>query len=182
MPTTDDIVARATNDLQRAEREAEKARALLERAQAEIADLQAFMRTMERYVAPVAQEGRPAGSGEHAENKTPARPGTTARLLVDACYEAIEQAGHPIKIGDLLDIVLSKGFTVGGRDQKSNLAGSLSRDPRLVSRGRTLGWDIVRDEEAASEPGSEKAASSHDVGGTDERSTLALPDDFDLLA
>ncbi|WP_423605667.1 hypothetical protein [Sphingomonas sp. MS122] len=101
--------------------------------------------------------------------------------MVDVAIAAIEEAGKPVPIGDLLDAVLAAGFTLGGADQKSNLAGYLSRDPRVASRGRNVGWDIIRSEEAASEPASDDAASSTTTGGTNDRTTLADPDDFERL-
>lgn len=186
MPITEDIVARANADLQRAHRDVEAVRAKLGKAQAEVADLEAFLRTLERYTVPSVEtngpdrEARAAGIlrkiEENTTGRTPSRPGTMARQLADACIEAIKGNRSPMKIGDLLDVVLSQGFVVGGQDQKSNLAGTLSRDPRLFSHGRTLGWDIIESERAAIEPGSEDAALSTDTGGTNDRTTLAFPD------
>lgn len=186
MPITEDIVARANADLQRAHRDMEAAQAKLGKAQSEVADLEAFLRTLERYTTPSSASGLSDIAdpvthliGKAAENttgRTPSRPGTMARQLADACIEAIKNNYGPMKIGDLLDVVLSQGFVVGGQDQKSNLAGTLSRDPRLFSHGRTLGWDIIESERAAIEPGSEDAALSIDTGGTNDRTTLAFPD------
>jgi hypothetical protein len=50
-----------------------------------------------------------------------------------------------------------------------------------VTRGRSIGWDLVENEEAATVPASDEAASSSIEGGTDERSTLTGPDDIDDL-
>lgn len=179
MALNDDIVARATADLQRALERAASARDQLLAAESEASDLQAFLRTLERYTK-AAPDGETA---EHAGNtlRTPAKAGTRARDLVDTCIVAIKDAGHPLKIGDLTDIVLAAGLTLGGQDQKSNLAGYLSRDPRVVTRGRSIGWDLVENEEAATVPASDEAASSSIEGGTDERSTLTGPDDIDDL-
>ena len=185
MHISEDIVARANADLQRAHRDVEVTRAKLERALAEVADLEAFLRTLERYTISTSGSSSSVVAdrvtdlmGQAIENtsgRMPSRPGTMARQLADACIKAIRDKGSPIKIGDLLDVVLSQGFVVGGQDQKSNLAGTLSRDPRLFSHGRTLGWDIIESEKAAIEPGSEDAALSTDTGGTNDRTTLELP-------
>ena len=183
MAITDDIVARAKGDLQRALASAEKARSALRTAEAEASDLQAFLRTLERYAAPVRVSEDSGNTTEHSKNSsgTVSKPGTRARALVDTSIEAIVNAGHPLLIGDLLDAVLAAGHTLGGADQKSNLAGYLSRDPRVHSLGRSVGWDLVRNEEAASEPGSIDAASSSNEGGSDDRTTLAAPGEFDSL-
>lgn len=182
MAISDDIVARANADLQLALSRAEEARRTLAACEAEVSDLQAFLRTLERYASPVRSGEEIGNSKEHGENKVSviARPGTRARGLVDASIEAITSAGKPLKIGDLLDAVLAAGHVLGGSDQKSNLAGYLSRDPRVHSLGRSVGWDLVRNEEAASEPASDDAASSSNEGGSDDRTALAATDRFDL--
>src|SRR5690349_13587656 len=144
MAITEGIVARATADLQRALAAAQRARMALSAAEAEAADLQAFLRTLERYASPM-DTGRTSGTdSEHGKNQARAlsKPGSRARELVDTAMQAIREAGRPLPIGDLLDAVLEAGFTLGGSDQKSNLAGYLSRDPRVASRGRNIGWAI----------------------------------------
>lgn len=177
MAISNDIVARATADLQRAEAAASRAREALARAEAEVADLSAFLRTLERYAAPVTRAEGMRGALEHGKN-TARSFGNSSRgtQMVDVAISVIREAGKPVPIGDLLDAVLAAGFTLGGADQKSNLAGYLSRDPRVASRGRNVGWDIIENEEAASKPGSTDAASSSNEGGTNERTTLAFPD------
>lgn len=182
MAATDDIVARARADLQRAVAQADRARATLATAEAEISDLTAFLRTLDRYAGPLENGGENTNKSEHRRNESRGigHPGSRGRALVDAAIEAIRTAGKPLPIGALLDAVLAAGHTLGGSDQKSNLAGYLSRDPRVASRGRSVGWDLVETEEAAPEPASGEAASSINEGGTDERSTLTVPGRFDL--
>lgn len=172
-----DIIARAQGDLQRAEAAALRAREALAKAEAEASDLKAFIRTYQRYV----EEPTASRDTEHSANARPiAKTGSRARELVDAAIEAIKAAGKPLPIGDLLDAVLAEGHVVGGTDQKSNLAGYLSRDPRIVSRGRSVGWDILETEGAAIEPASEDAAPSSYQGGTNDGTTLVQPGRFDL--
>lgn len=177
MVSNSDIIARAEADLQRAEAAAMRAREALAKAEAEASDLKAFIRTFQRYVdAPANSQ-----DAEHSANvRSVAKVGSRARELVDATIEAIKEAGRPLPIGDALDAVLAKGHVVGGTDQKSNLAGYLSRDPRVVSRGRSVGWDIVETEGAAIEPASEDAAPSTNQGGTNDGTTLVQPGRFDL--
>ncbi len=179
MAITDDIVARASADLQRALSSAEQARAALAAADAEVAELKGFLRRFERYAPMLTQGGKLVSASEHVENnrRSELALGSRGRELVDTVIEAIKASGRPMKIGDLLDVVLAAGLKLGGTDQKSNLAGYLSRDPRVHSLGRSIGWDLVENEEAASVPGSDDAASSYEVGGTDERSTLTVPGD-----
>ena len=178
MTIPDDIVARANADLQRALSRAQRARTDLANAEQEAADLQAFLRTLERY----SSDAPARAEREHDKNeRAPAKPGSRARDLVDYAILAIKHAGKPQTIGELLDAVLAGGHTVGGTDQKSNLAGYLSRDPRLISRGRAIGWDLAENEEAAPEPASGETASSTATGGTDDRSTLASSGFEDLL-
>lgn len=181
MADTDSIVAQATADLQRAEREVVTASERLARANMEVSELRNFLSTLERYVSPSRAARLLDSMTEHVRNtKAPLREGTMGRQLVDSCIDAISAAGKPLPIGDLLEWVLSEGLTVGGTDQKSNLAGYLSRDPRMESLGRSVGWAVVKTEGAALEPASGKTAPSINEGGTDDRSTLA-PSDFDGL-
>lgn len=177
MAITEDIVARANADLQRALATAARARETLAQAEAEVSDLDAFLRTLRRYVAPAESADDNIIDREHRRNNVRTVPaaGSRARELVDAAISAIRKAGKPLMIGDLLDAVNAAGFTLGGSDHKSNLAGYLSRDPRVESRGRNVGWVVLEDEGAALEPASGEAAPSSDQGGTNDRSTLADP-------
>ena len=183
MAITDDIVARASADLQRALSSAEQSRAALAVAEAEVVELKGFLRRFERYAPMLALGGKPVSINEHVENnrRNELALGSRGRELVDTAIEAIKSAGRPMKIGELLDVVLEAGMKLGGSDQKSNLAGYLSRDPRVHSLGRSIGWDLVKDEKAASSLLCTEVASSHSEGGTDERSSLAGLDDIDAL-
>lgn len=153
MTSTEKIFERATADLQQAEAEAGTVRARLAELQSEISDLQAFVRTFNRYATlilpPPVDQGRADSHSriEHAENtsKSVLREGTIGRTLVDTVIAYIRARGEPQPIGSLLDWVLSQNLTVGGADQRSNLAGYLSRDPRLKSLGRSVGWTVVDD-------------------------------------
>lgn len=177
MAVPNDIVDRVSADLQRAKSRAEQARDSLAAAELETSELEAFLRTLSKYAgASVAVQ-----KGEHAENREPAKLGSRGRELVDAAMSVIRREGRPQQIGPLTNAVLADGHEIGGRDQKSNLAGYLSRDPRLCSRGRGIGWDLVKNEEAATEPDSEEAASSPDTGGTSDGTTLALPGHMTVL-
>lgn len=185
MNTTDDIVTRVRSDLQRALSTAEKARLALTAAEAQVTELTMFLRTLERYTSPVAAHDATAARREHDENdrgRAIASRGTNSRVLVDACMTAIEGAGRPLTIGELVDVCIEQGLRIGGKDLKSNLAGYLSRDPRVKSLGRNLGWAVVVTEGAAPVPASQEAAPSLIAGGTNERTTLDNPDDVaDLL-
>lgn len=184
MAITDSIVARVQVDLQQALTRAAKARAALEQSEQEVADLQAFLRTFERYAGAVSVGTFASHSNEHSGNKRQvAQAGTRGRELVDVSIAAIKHRGAPVKIGELLDAVLAAGLTLGGTDQKSNLAGYLSRDPRVVSRGRSVGWDLVETEGAAEALAGE-AAPSFIEGGQDDEATLTstLDDDDYPLA
>lgn len=178
-----DIVARVSVDLQRAETAVAMHRNSLAAAEAEVTELRVFLKTLDRYRGTGGDGGTRQDQREQGAN-TPAkgipRLGTMARQLVDTSIAAMREAGRPVPIGELLDHVLAAGLPVGGNDQKSNLAGYLSRDPRVKSLGRTLGWTTVEEEEAAPQPASEETASSIAEGGTDDRSTLAQPDFDDL--
>lgn len=179
MITTDDIVTQVRSDLQRALAAAEKARAALTTAEAQVSELTTFLRTLERY-APAVVQHVSAERREHDENEAArwvAARGTNSRVLVDACMAAINAATRPLTIGELVDVCLEQGLRIGGRDLKSNLAGYLSRDPRMKSLGRSVGWAIVETEGAASAPASQEAAPSIITGGPNERTTLDHPDD-----
>jgi hypothetical protein len=71
---------------------------------------------------------------------------------------AIAQAGRPLTIGELVDVCVGQGLKIGGRDLKSNLAGYLSRDPRVESLGRGVGWAIVENDAPDSTSGGEDAS------------------------
>lgn len=171
MATSESILQQVHRDLQTARETVAVKERELAAARSEMADLEGFVRTFERYSGKV---DAPTETAERRKNKDRGVPerGTQARMLVDTCIDAINEKGAPMKIGDLLDVVLNQGLTLGGKDQKSNLAGYLSRDPRVESRGRSIGWDVVETEGAAREPGSDDAAPSSDQGGTDDGTTL----------
>lgn len=147
MSDTEELVARAKADLHRAEAAAERAREGLKKAEAEVADLEAFLRMMDRYAHTDASRGAATSPGVTV--RTTHQGGSRAKELVDAAIDAIRTTGQPMPIGDLLDAVIAQGFKFGGQDHKSNLAGYLSRDPRVVSRGRGIGWDIADEGQAA---------------------------------
>lgn len=182
MAVTDSIVARVQADLQQALAKASKARSLLDECEREAADLQAFLRTFERYAAPAGAGGGLTQGSEHGSNKRAvAQVGSRARQLVDVSIATIRRKGAPVKIGDLLDAVLAEGLTLGGSDQKSNLAGYLSRDPRVASRGRSVGWDIVDNEAAVFRSVSADGAFFEDREGAADRLVQDPPCNVDDL-
>lgn len=179
MSTTDDIVSRVRADLQRAQSSAEKARLALAAWEGEVSELTIFLRTLERYAGPTQKDIVIAAPREHDKNdKVIPAHGTNSRVLVDACIDAIQHGGRPLTIGDLVDVCIAQGLKIGGKDLKSNLAGYLSRDPRVKSLGRNIGWAIAETEGAASAPASQEAAPSLAAGGSNDRPTLAFPDEF----
>lgn len=179
MNFADDIVARAKGDLNRAERDALSARDKLVRAEAEIADLQAFLRKLEHYVGPIATSSAPRARLV-ADIPKRIAGGGKSRELVDAAIERIQQSGGRVPISDLMKHIIDRGMEIGGKDEKSNLAGYLSRDPR-VNYIKPDGWGFAT-ERAASSPASQEAAPSLITGGPNERTTLDHPDDVaDLL-
>lgn len=174
MAFTSDIDTRAKSDLQRAERDAASARDKLVRAEMEINDLRAFLRKLEHYASPSSVPEQPRAT------RSPRGSGGKARRLADFCIEEIRKAGGRIPIADLFTAAMAAGLDIGGRDEKSNLAGYLSRDKRIdFAHGE--GWGIVETEGAALMPASGEAAPLFGTGGTDERSTLTHPDDATTL-
>ena len=183
MIPSDDILARVQSDMQVARDRVLDLEAQLGAACAELADLEGFVRTFERYASPVGGSAAQEPMGEPRKNKDRGVPveGSQARRLVDTCILAITANGGPMKIGELLDVALASGLAIGGRDQKSNLAGYLSRDPRVYSRGRSVGWDIVKTEGTALERAVGQTIPSSMSGGTDVRTTLVSSEFEDLL-
>lgn len=178
MDTTNDIVARVRADLQRAQLAAEKARATFIVAETQVSELSSFLRTLERYarhIPAAAIQGAPSEHDKNEKFKMVPAHGTNSRVLVDACMAAIAQAGRPLTIGELVDVCVTQDLKIGGKDLKSNLAGYLSRDPRVESLGRSIGWAIVEAEGAASAPGSQEAGPTLATLGSDDRPTLAFP-------
>jgi hypothetical protein len=174
MGFADDIVARAKGDLNRAERDAALAREKLQKAEAEIADLQAFMRKLEHYVGPASASSELARFVPSSPKRVAA--GGKSRELVDVAIERIQLAGgRRVPIAYLMQHIIERGMEIGGKDEKSNLAGYLSRDPR-VDYVKPDGWGLTT-EGAASAPASQEAAPSLNTGGSNDRPTLAFPDD-----
>ena len=181
MSFAEDIVARAKGDLNRAERDAASVRERLGRAESEIADLHAFLRKLEHYVGPVAASADRNEQHAGRDRERRISTGGKSRELVDIAINKIRKADQRVPIADLFAAILERGMTIGGKDEKSNLAGYLSRDPR-VDYERGVGWGIAN-EGAASAPSSQEATPSMTVGGSNDRTTLAFdPDDIaDLI-
>ena len=164
MALTNDIASRAKGDLQRAERDALNARDKLARAEAEINDLRAFLRKLEHYGSPVeeALHARPS--------RSPRGSGGKARQLADFCIEEIRKAERRVLIADLFNAAIAAGIEIGGRDEKSNLAGYLSRDKR-INFAHGEGWGIIETDGAAV-PASIFAAPSFNDGDQGDEATL----------
>jgi hypothetical protein len=183
MTAPDAIVTRANRDLQAAQGRVTKLRGDLEAAEREAADIEAFLRTFRRYIDADLALKAESPRGEHGGNarQSVGKPGSRARVLVDTCIDMISEVGGPVEIGDLLERVFQRGLSIGGSDQKSNLAGYLSRDPRVYSRGRGIGWDLVENRKVASTSASDEGASRRTGEGTNDRSSITDPDLADLL-
>ena len=67
------------------------------------------------------------------------RPGSKTANLVEAVLDAIDKAGHPLAIKDLVSAVHARDLTIGGANEAANLAGYLSRDKR-IQYARGIGW------------------------------------------
>jgi hypothetical protein len=167
MAFSNDIVLRAQADLQRAERDAANARDKLARSEADINDLRAFLRKLEHYASP-AETALSART-----TRSPRGSGGKARRIADFCIEQIAKADRRLEMSELFPLVLASEFEIGGTDEKSVLAGYLSRDPR-VNFARGEGWGITTDDGAASMPDSEQAAPVSNQGGTNDGPTLIL--------
>lgn len=165
MTEQNDIGARARNDLQRAERDAALAREKLARAETEISDLSAFLRKLEHYAVS-------AGS-EYTRTRAPRGSGGKAKRIADFCIELIQRAKRRVEMNELFPAVLDAGIEIGGTDEKSVLAGYLSRDKR-VNFVRGEGWGITESEGATNLLGGFEAAPSSFEGGQDGRTTLTL--------
>ena len=164
MAFTNDIASRAQGDLQRAERDAVSARDKLARAEAEINDLRAFLRKLEHYGLPVEEvaQSRPSRSRRGSGGKS--------KQLADFSIEEIRKAGRRVLIADLFNAAIAAGIEIGGRDEKSNLAGYLSRDKR-IDYAHGEGWGIIETEGAADMLAG-NAAPSFTEGGQDDEATL----------
>jgi hypothetical protein len=166
MTEQNDIGARARSDLQRAERDAASAREKMTRAEAEINDLRAFLRKLEHYAVPM----------ESAQIRTRALRGSggKAKRIADFCIEIIQTAGRRVEMGDLFPAVLEAGIEIGGTDEKSVLAGYLSRDKRL-NFVRREGWGIAEPYEEALLLSGTEAVPSISIGEQVERIALNIP-------
>ena len=160
MTFSNDILSRAQSDLQRAERDAVSARDKLTRAETEINDLRAFLRKLEHYAAPVTPMDATRAT------RSPRGSGGKGKRIVDFCIGIIRDAGRRVEISTLFPRVLEEGIEIGGTDEKSVLAGYLSRDNR-VDFLRGEGWGIVETEGAADLLGGVETAPSSFGGGQD---------------
>lgn len=97
----------------------------------EIRALQDFLARLESYGA------QPANA-----QKARKHHGGKSGALVSHCVEVISTAGKRVRIDELFKSILDAGLEVGGVDEKSNLAGYLSRDPR-VNYVKPDGWGLV---------------------------------------
>ena len=183
MAITEEIVARVNADLQRAQLAASRARQLLAEAEAEASDLAAFLRTLEKYATPIPNSEGIRRAMDHDKNTARTSATTVSRgtRMADVAIATIKEVGKPVPIGKLLDAVLAAGFTLGGADQKSNLAGYLSRDPRVESRGRNIGWDVVVMEKGPEGRDSNESDFSESSGGATDRTNLTSTDNFEAL-
>jgi hypothetical protein len=171
MTEQNDILSRARHDLQRAERDAISARDKLARAETEINELQAFLRKFELYATPLANVP--------VRQRAPRGSGGKAKRIADFCIQIIQSAGRRIEMNELFPAVLGAGMEIGGTDEKSVLAGYLSRDKRMnFVRGE--GWGVIENEGAALSLGGTETAPSFGIGGQDGRPTLTLPGDDDI--
>jgi hypothetical protein len=176
---TDDIIAKAKADLQRAERNVSHYRVQMENAAADALEITAFLKRFEFYAVRGGAASAVVTRSDGGE-RLPAREGSKSRRLVDECIKIIEAAGAKVDINDLLNGVLAAGLEIGGRDEKSNLAGYLSRDAR-VTYTRGEGWALVN-EGATETLAGQQAAPSSAIGGTDDGPTLTVPGSTSRLA
>jgi hypothetical protein len=140
----------------------------------EAADLRVFIERLAFYAGPPKPGvGVPSATKKSIVNeRPPAREGSKSRRLVDAAILEITAQGRRLDIGHLLGALLDAGQVIGGKDEKSNLAGYLSRDAR-VDYVSGQGWGL-KGTGAASEPASQQAAPSIAAGGSNE-TTLDHP-------
>jgi hypothetical protein len=163
---SDDIQSRAQADLQRAERDIQNYQEKLAKATQERNDLSAFLRKLEHYAVPtVVTDGV-------ARTRSARGSGGKGKVIVDFCIDLIRNAGRRMKMNEIFPAVIKSGINIGGTDEKSVLAGYLSRDKR-VDFEREDGWGVVETEGAADLLAGTAAPSFID-GGQNERATLTL--------
>lgn len=163
---SDDIQSRAQADLQRAERDMQNYQEKLTKATQERNDLSAFLRKLEHYAVPtVLTEGV-------VRTRSIRGSGGKARRIVSHCIDLIQKAGREMPMNELFPKVIADGIEIGGTDEKSVLAGYLSRDERVYFK-RPVGWGIVETEGAADLLTGDATPSLID-GGQNERATLTL--------
>jgi hypothetical protein len=166
MAFSNDIISRAQSDLQRAEKDAANAREKLQRSEMEINDLRAFLRKLEHYAAPTdAKASSPA-------TRSPRGSGGKAKRIVSHCIDLIQNSGRKMPMNELFPRVIADGIEIGGTDEKSVLAGYLSRDERVYFE-RGFGWGIVETEGVADLLAGAATPSLND-GGQNERTTLTF--------
>ena len=103
---------------------------LILQVKSEIRVLQDFLSRLESYSA---QSSSVPKARKH--------PGGKSGALASHCIGVISTAGKRVRIDELLKSILDAGLEVGGVDEKSNLAGYLSRDPR-VNYVKPDGWGL----------------------------------------
>jgi hypothetical protein len=131
----DALVSAARAELARIEGRIARLEAELVAARSESSKLEAFLEVAARLsVAPkLPSEGQPQRAGRPS--------GSKSATLVNTSIEAIRAAGRPLSIGNLIAAIRDAGLQVGGQNETANLAGYLSRDPR-VKFTRNVGWHL----------------------------------------
>ena len=128
-----EIIAKVKADMARAEEAERTAEAALRVARAEKDRLAAFMEMAARYAANIGP------AMPEPEGKRLPKAGTQTAIVVDKAISLVMAARRPLSIAVLAEGVEGAGIKIGGKKPKVNLAGYLSRDPR-INYIKDVGW------------------------------------------
>ncbi len=129
-----EIIAKVKADFAKAE-EAEKiAEHNLRMVRAEKERLAAFMEMAARYAAVTESK-----SPEPDRKQWVPKEGTQTAAIMDKAISLVMTARRPLSIAELAEGVQAAGLKIGGKKPKVNLAGYLSRDPR-INYIKDVGW------------------------------------------
>jgi hypothetical protein len=115
------------------------------------AEVDAFppYRQLQKLKATRAEYAGRAARADHSWSNAQTRaraPATRSRMLARAA-EIVGPRIEPLRTADIFDALVAEGFSIGGKDPRSNLSAMLSNSDDFESHGRkgwTLAWSAPR--------------------------------------
>jgi hypothetical protein len=160
--------------IERAERDLQRLRQRIADLEAQVSELRVqevkiihFLEMYRRYGREEIHPESGSDAGQRAAEtklRTPKPPPN-----VQAAIDILREAGRPITTRVLVDLLASRGITIGGGNPITNLSGALSKWKDLLSASRVHGWSL---KEWSSEPDNGQSSETNE-GATGSRPEVA---------